>query len=578
MKDFMKLYQRQIVAGVLLTTFWCVASGVEAVGPTFGYTANIVNKSSTVLETVPSGSITTVIQPEYAPAIYSQTSVILPSFDGSKQLWQPLGWSAGEWRADLFSGSFSIIGRGEWSTPLEVNAVRYKTVDNLPWKLKLASEIFDFDINAEGNKAMLDATIRYIPDNDYKQAYVYDEIVKEWRALPSTDYPLEGVLRLVLKQFKGRIAVFSNPGILTVGRASWYAYKPGLFTASPDFPKGSKLRVINLDNGKSIEVIVNDWGPERDKHPDRVVDLSKEAFLELAPLSQGTMRVAISPIEISPDRNGKVLGVKDNGLSDKPKITAKSAIILNERNGEVILSKNSEQILPIASLSKVIAMSVYLREQSDLNKKITYSDKDAKFNGLYVNLADAAQINLKNGDQAKTKDFIYASVVASANNAVETLVRDSGLSREKFVEKMNLLAVEWGAKNTHFVEPTGLSSKNVSTAEDYAIITREAFKNDVLKKASVTPKYVFTVLNRKASKTLSNTNQLVLDQAQKNLKLAPLGINGSKTGFLKEAGYCLLTRVQNEAEQYTIITFGSPTRKSSFNEMMDLIKYANLKS
>ncbi|QQG52518.1 MAG: hypothetical protein HY931_04350 [Candidatus Falkowbacteria bacterium] len=80
----------------------------------------------------------------------------------------------------------------------------------------------------------------------------------------------------------------------STGVASWYEFKEGAFAASPYFKKGSTLRVTNLDNGKFVDVVVNDYGPNRRKHPNRVIDLERLAFQKIAPLKLGLIRVKVN--------------------------------------------------------------------------------------------------------------------------------------------------------------------------------------------------------------------------------------------------------------------------------------------
>lgn len=80
------------------------------------------------------------------------------------------------------------------------------------------------------------------------------------------------------------------------GRGSWYAYKGCLCAAHPFFPKGSFLRVTNQENGKSVIITVNDFGPNQTIHPDRLIDLDAEAFKLLAPLGQGTIQVKVEKL------------------------------------------------------------------------------------------------------------------------------------------------------------------------------------------------------------------------------------------------------------------------------------------
>jgi rare lipoprotein A (peptidoglycan hydrolase) len=82
-----------------------------------------------------------------------------------------------------------------------------------------------------------------------------------------------------------------------VGTASWYDFKGGLFAASPFFKRGTALRVTNLANGKHVDVIVNDYGPDIEEHPSRVIDLDKIAFLKIASLRNGLIKVKVNHLE-----------------------------------------------------------------------------------------------------------------------------------------------------------------------------------------------------------------------------------------------------------------------------------------
>lgn len=469
------------------------------------------------------------------------------------------------------------IPEGWLGGPSQLVVSQIKEFGVLPWSLKKISDIFEFSFTSSASFSSsrpLSVSIAYNQaDNYFKQVYYFDEASATWKALPTTDYPEEKKVVASLNQPSAKLAVFSKPGILTVGKASYYKYQGGLFAASPDFPRGSKLRVTNLDNDKSIEVVVNDWGPDRAKFPDRVIDLDKEAFVLLAPLSDGIIKhILVSPLEITADANGRVLGVKSEAVGSSPKLTAKSAVIMNETTGEVIFDKNSVAKAPLASLTKIVAMKVFLDLAPDMEQVVSYKIQDEKYNYLYCKPGESAKLNVKDGEKIKIKDLFYSALVGSANNAVESLVRVSGLKRDEFIELMNSQAKSWGARDTHFIEPTGLSSSNTTTAYDYAVMMKEALKNDFISKVSVTASYTFKTVTG-SKHTIKNTNQLVVNQSQPQLKAEQYAISGSKTGYLVEAGYCLATRVKSGIDNFIIVTMGSSTRAKSFNEMSDLIKY-----
>lgn len=457
-----------------------------------------------------------------------------------------------------------------------VDVIQLNEPMDMPWQLDRISKIYQFEFR---NKAAYDNHSPYYiqfsydtPTDYYKQVYFYDKNFSSWRPLPTTDFPDEKFVRSLIHLPFARIAVFSNPDVLSIGRASWYAYRGGNYAASPNFPKGSILRVHNKENNEYVDVEINDYGPDRKLHPDRVVDLDRVAFTQLAPTWQGMIDVYINPLYVAP-ASGRVLGIADGGATTKPIITAKSAIAINEQTNEIYFSKNATTTLPIASLTKLVAIKVFLDTRPSLDRVVTYSIKDEEYNYEYCNKWESMRLKVSDGDTMTIEDLVYASLVGSANNTIETLVRVSGLSRDDFIKKMNESVSGWGTTATSFVEPTGLSPENVSSAADYAIITKEVFKHPIIQKASIMSEYKFsTILPAQAGNTeesfrVKNTNQLIFRNH--------FYITGSKTGYLDEAGYCLMTRVESASgEQIIVVTLGADSREVSFFETEDLIKYS----
>lgn len=454
------------------------------------------------------------------------------------------------------------------ATPVEVVKINEPMLT--PWQLKRLSPIYQFEFK---NKAAYDKHIPFYiqldydsSDNNYKQVFFYDKNFSSWRPLPTIDHPTEKFVRSLIHLPFARIAVFSYPGILTQGRTSWYKYKGGNFAASPDFPKDSRLRVYNHDRSKFVDVLVNDYGPERNLFPDRVVDLDKVAFAKIAPLGAGVVDVFIEPLYIPADAAGRIMGVGGTGLNENPLITVKSAVIMEESTGEILWSKNATSTLPLASLTKLIAAKVFLDTKPTLDKTIAYSLKDEELNHQYCRPWESAKLNLSEGEIITLEDLLYVSLVGSTNNTVETMVRASGLSRSDFVSKMNEAVEGWGAESTFFVEPTGLSPENVSSAWDYAIITKEVLTHPIIQKASTMPEYRFTTANGAKSRLIKNTNTIIRANTYK--------VTGSKTGYLDEAGYCLMVRVAGaDGRNLIVVTLGADNRDKSFYETEELIRY-----
>ncbi|MBI4779437.1 serine hydrolase [Candidatus Falkowbacteria bacterium] len=385
-----------------------------------------------------------------------------------------------------------------------VDAVLLNETIDVPWQLEKISKIYQFEFrnkSAYDNKKPFYIQMSYDKaSNYYKQVFYYDKNYSSWRPLPTVDYPDKSYVRSLIHLPFARLAVFANPEALVIGQASWYKYKGGLFAASPDFPKDSKLRVYNTANNKFVDVVINDFGPERKLHPNRVIDLDKIAFQKIASIGAGVINIRVEPISIIPENN-KILDIAESGAKSELLITAKSAVVTDEQTGEILWQKNATSTLPLASLTKLVAVKVFLDTRPTLNSQVAYSLKDEEYNYEYANKWESARLKLQDGDTLTIENLLYAALVGSANNAIETLVRSSGLKREEFILKMNQAVADWGALATHFIEPTGLAPENVSSAFDYAIITKEVYTHPIIQKASVMYQYKFTTINTKKAHT-----------------------------------------------------------------------------
>lgn len=441
-----------------------------------------------------------------------------------------------------------------------------------PWELDRVSEIYQFEFR---NKAAYDNHTPFVIQMHYaapadnsnlKQVYYYDNNYDAWRPLPTKDYPAEHMARAFIHLPFARLAVFSNPNVMSNGRASWYAYEGGNFAASPDFPKGSRLRVYNQDSGAFVDVTVNDWGPDRSVHPHRVIDLDKVAFEKIAPLGAGVTDVVVEPLYV-PEENGQVLGVRlEHNVSDLPQGDFRAAAVMDAETGELLYERNATTTLPLASLTKLVTAAVFLETKPDFDAVIAYSAADEKNNWKYVEPYLSARLRVDDGDTMTVRDVFLSTLVSSTNNTAETLARISGMPRSQFVAKMNELVREWGAQETHFIEPSGLAPQNVSSVRDYAIITKHALALPEIAEATTMREYRFETLRDKKSKVLRNTNRLLAN--------GDFVVTGGKTGYLHEAGYCLMTSIQSAGRTVIAVIFGSQTRDSSFAEMNDILHWS----
>jgi D-alanyl-D-alanine endopeptidase (penicillin-binding protein 7) len=471
---------------------------------------------------------------------------------------------------DAYDGALKLsLIQGILSESTEV-AIEHIDTMEMPWRLERVSPIFQFEfLNKHAYQRNHPFYIQIKTEketNQLKQVFFYDKTYGTWRPLPTRDFPGESYVRSLIHVPYARIAVFAYPNVLGYGDSSWYAHKPGNYAASPDFPKGSVVRVHNLENEKFVDVTINDFGPNRLIFPNRVIDLEKQAFSALAPLSSGIIRVKIEPLRIA-TTNGNMTGIDDRGMAATPSIGSKAAFAFNPENGMVLFEKNANQPLPIASLSKLIATRTYLDTLPTLSRVVTYQIQDEKLNYRYVDHPwEVARLAVKDGETMTEEDLLYSALVGSANNAVESLVRVSGISRKEFLARMNSFAMQYDLSTVHFDDPTGLSPKNVASAREFANLAHKALAHSLIQKASTMDRYSFVTINTKKKHTIKNTDKL--------LAVEPFQFIGSKTGYLHEAGYCLFVSIQTSHGPVIAVTLGDKNRASSSENMKSLLYFS----
>ncbi len=421
---------------------------------------------------------------------------------------------------------------------------------------KLVSDYFIYDILSQaGNNPIalnrpLILAVRFQSDTLYRKVIHYWASNKQqWIPLPSTtDYTGRYVRAYSHLPFS-RIAVFEDPNSFE-GVASWYRDSRYPYGAAIDaYPIGTKLRVTSIENNISIIVQVTSHGLNA---PGRVIDLTSNGFSKLAPLSQGLTRVKVEPVD------GLVLGLQAPGPA-APAIVSKAAIAINEKTGAILYVKNKDMRLPMASLTKIMTATVFLEMNIPWDKVVTYQAQDNAIGSkLYVNV----------GDTMTVKDLYYTSLVGSANNATNALVRSTGLSRADFVNRMNAKASAWGLTNTHFADVTGLDPANVTTVGDYAVLATRALKDFRLLQGTTTHSYSFTTINTGVAHTIVNKDKMVDSSWY---------ISGTKTGYLDEALYCLMTKARKDklsSPDVITVVLGSGSDAQRYAETNALIQYA----
>ena len=210
--------------------------------------------------------------------------------------------------------------------------------------------------------------------------------------------------------------------------------------------------------------------------------------------------------------------------------SGKAMCVLEKDSGRVLFSKNMNEKLPMASTTKVMTAITTLTHCNDLEEYIQVYDCAVGVEGT--------SIYLRKGETIKVKDLLYGLMLRSGNDAATALACHVGGSVDGFAKMMNELAVEIGAKNSHFANPHGLDNpEHYTTAYDLALITSYALNNPTFKEIVSTKSHVIEATDKSDKRYLTNKNKLLstLD-----------GCCGVKTGFTSKAGRCLVSACERD--------------------------------
>jgi D-alanyl-D-alanine endopeptidase (penicillin-binding protein 7) len=221
------------------------------------------------------------------------------------------------------------------------------------------------------------------------------------------------------------------------------------------------------------------------------------------------------------------------------------ALVLDEGSSEVLFEKNANVALPIASITKLMTGLVVVQARQDMDEVLTITDEDLdkeKFTGS----------RLKVGTRMTRANLLHIALMSSENRAASALGRNYPGGRAAFVEAMNAKARELGMTDTHYVDSNGLSSHNVASARDLARLAIVAHQEPLLREYSTDPRAVVYAGNRPMQ--FGNTNYLV--------SLPDWNIGLQKTGFINEAGRCLLMQAVIAGRNVIMVFLDSKGKQS----------------
>lgn len=238
--------------------------------------------------------------------------------------------------------------------------------------------------------------------------------------------------------------------------------------------------------------------------------------------------------------------------NENPQISAKSALVYDLTNEELVYEKNPDEELPMASLTKIMTAIVAIENKREDDRYIVYPE----------NLVGENVMGLSSGEVMSLEDLLYGVFMYSANDAAEVLAKNT-LGRDNFIKAMNDKAKSLGLKNTNFTNPTGLEGdgNQFTTAYDLLVISRHAVTNfpEIIKASSTARYYIPETADHFAYDMYNQTNLIT----------SYPGVKGLKDGYTPEAGLCLVTYLDYEGHKLIGIILGSGNRRQEMKDLLD---------
>jgi D-alanyl-D-alanine endopeptidase (penicillin-binding protein 7) len=251
----------------------------------------------------------------------------------------------------------------------------------------------------------------------------------------------------------------------------------------------------------------------------------------------------------------------DAGGNLVPDLRAAAAIIYDPETNQILWEENSESERSIASITKVMTAAVVFENDPDMSHVVTIARSD---------VARASTTFLRLNDKVTIGDLLHLTLIASDNAAARALARTSQQGPVGFIDRMNEKAAELGLTSTHYADPSGLLSENISSAYDMARLI--AFASSDERISTIMQKSQHTIQTPRRAITFRSTNHLIGREG--------FDVRGGKTGFITKAGYCLATllRLPTTGQQVAVVVLGARSNAGRFMEVQNLFNWLSAKT
>ncbi|MBI3524043.1 MAG: D-alanyl-D-alanine endopeptidase [Betaproteobacteria bacterium] len=243
-------------------------------------------------------------------------------------------------------------------------------------------------------------------------------------------------------------------------------------------------------------------------------------------------------------------------------VRSASALVLDQSTGTVLYEKNAGAVLPIASITKLMTAMVTLDEKPNLEEMLSIGEDD-------VDTLKGTHSRLSVGTQLTREEMLRLALMSSENRAASSLANHYPGGREAFIAAMNHKAQALGLQDTRFSDPTGLTAANVSSARDLVKMVAAAHQYPLIREFTTTTEYAVKIAGRQQA--FHNTNSLV--------KSSAWDIGLSKTGFINEAGKCLVMQAWLNNKPTIIVlldSLGKLTRIADANRIKRWVEHTAL--
>jgi serine-type D-Ala-D-Ala endopeptidase (penicillin-binding protein 7) len=273
------------------------------------------------------------------------------------------------------------------------------------------------------------------------------------------------------------------------------------------------------------------------------------------------------PVELTPElppfRPSATIAEAFAASQNKLKLYSAVALVIDQDDGQLLYAKNTDAIMPIASITKLMTAVVALDAKLPLDELITISRED-------VDTLKGTRSRLKLGVTLPRRDMLRLALMASENRAAAALARTYPGGTAAFIQAMNQRARDLGMRDTRFVDPTGLDPDNVSTAVDLAMLVNTGYRYPLIREFTTQDSHRVEVdAKKRRYRTVAfrNSNGLV--------RSGQWDIGLSKTGYISEAGRCLVMQARIAAKPVIIVlldSWGKFTRIGDANRIKQWIE------